>query len=100
VLAAAELRGIPPPADLIPEEPEQYDGDDFYIAAFWALSTTRQVGFGRGCIPWNHIVEYAKVMELDEELTPMFVEVIREMDVGYLAFHAKKDKEAEDARKT
>lgn len=72
------------------------DTDDWYLGAFWVLSTSRQVGFGLGPIPWNRIHQYATVKRLDEEATELFVEVILAMDKAYLEWEYA---EAEAKRK-
>jgi len=59
-------------------------GDDFYIRAFWELSSCRQFGQVVGPIPWHRIVEYARMYHLDEGLTDIFTLVMRELDEAYL----------------
>lgn len=59
-------------------------GDDFYIRAFWELSSCRQFGQVVGPIPWHRIVEYARMYHLDDDLLDVFILVMRELDEAYL----------------
>lgn len=69
-------------------------GDEFYMKAFWDLSTERQLGMGVGPIPWSRIFQYGNFYQLDEDLLDPFIQIIREMDNGYLEFQQdKKEKE-------
>jgi len=45
-----------------------------------------------GPIPWRDIVYYARYFELDEDLLPLFVRVIRAMDSVYLEWKRKQAK--------
>ena len=76
------------------ERPESEAGDDFYIAAFWELSTERAFGMSLGPIPWSVIVEYGMVHGLDDDVLAVFVQVIRQMDGAYLEHHARVRKES------
>ncbi len=69
-------------------------GDEFYLAAFNELSTTRAVELGP--IPWHHIISYAEQAELDEEMSATFHAVIRAMDAAHLTWTTD---EAEKRRK-
>ena len=60
---------------------------DFYIRAFHDLETCRGVGMGVCPIPWISIVEYAKLMEVDDVL--FFVEMIQTMDRKFLSLQSK-----------
>ncbi len=73
-----------PLPDWFENEPLLLPGDEFYIGAFHNLGTCRQYGMTVGPIPWNIIVEYAALHELDNELTKGFVKIISEMDKAYL----------------
>ena len=50
----------------------------FYMNAFSELGTTRPSGFGTGRIPFTAIVEYAKIYQVDDFDTFMYI--IRIMD--------------------
>lgn len=58
--------------------------DEFYLSAFWDLSTTRGIGFAPGPIPWNRIRDYAEYVGLDKDVGFAFAAVIRRLDVHYL----------------
>lgn len=57
IAAAARARKHPIPEDAIPPPIPAECG--FAYAAFQELSTTRQMGFGLGPIPWTAINDYA-----------------------------------------
>ena len=71
--------------------PEALPGDEFYMGAFWRLSTTRQVGFGFGPIPWHQIIAYAERYDLDHRETDVLVIVIMAMDEAWLNWHRKNE---------
>ena len=73
------------------EEPELEPGDEFYLAAFYELSTTRAQGFGTGPIPWDQIVSYSDRMEFDAEMSAIFHQAIRTLDNAYVKWSAKKN---------
>ena len=66
------------------EEPPLLPGDQFYLDAFWDLSTCRPVGMSEGPIPWTSIVEYWRMSGLDDDTMELFVGVIRAMDAEYM----------------
>jgi hypothetical protein len=70
-------------------------GEEFYLSAFWDLSTCRQLGMAQGPIPWNVTVYYAERAGLDEDLAGIFMHVLRELDCEYLEW---SDKETERRR--
>jgi hypothetical protein len=74
------------------DEPQPFLGDDFYMKAFWDLSTERQLGMTAGPIPWTRIQAYACACELSSSMMKVFEAVIRAMDSTYM-------EEAEKARK-
>ena len=80
---------MPPPAWL-DEQPELLSGDEFYIEAFYELSTCRAIGMSVGPIPWRDIINFAEWVELEKGLIPMFVLTIRVMDNVYLKWLDKK----------
>ena len=61
-------------------------GDDFYIGAFWELSSCRQFGNVLGPIPWHRIVQYADRVRLEPDVHSIFVDVIRRLDETYMAW--------------
>ena len=76
----------------VENEPELYPGDEFYIKAFGDLSTCRDIGNAIGPIPWNVIYQYAIAFDLDVDLIDPFIQIIREMDSGYLKWQSEKQK--------
>ena len=72
------------------DEPEIWPGDDFYLSAFYELSTTRSLAFATGPIPWHHIVGYADQAGLDEDMSGTFHAVIRAMDNAYLKWASEE----------
>jgi hypothetical protein len=72
------------------EEPDVLPGDEFYLEAFWDLSTCRASGMGIGSIPWRDIVFYADYMRLEPDIKQVFVPTIRAMDAVFLEHMDKK----------
>jgi hypothetical protein len=83
----AKGRNLP---DWYLEEPVLLPGEDFYINAFWDLSTCRQIGMDSGPIPWDKIHEYGLHTGLDDDILKMFVSIIRTMDTGYLDWQTEQ----------
>jgi hypothetical protein len=98
MIKAAEAKGRPLP-DWALNEPDEYAGDEFYINAFYELSTCRLVGNETGPIPWDKIVLYASFHGLERDLIPLFIRVIIEMDASYLKWLSdKREKELEQMK--
>jgi len=89
IAEAAALRGQPAPSWL-EDEPFLAPGEDFYLGAFWELSTCRAMGMSIGPIPWDKVVDYARFAGLDYDNLGLFVMVIRAMDSVYLEWLSKK----------
>lgn len=66
------------------EEPILSPGDEVFLRAFYNLTTCRQIGMSIGPIPWTDIYKYALFLELDKDLIDPFIQIIREMDSGWL----------------
>ena len=64
--------------------PPHVRGDDFYIEAFWELSSCRDFGMGIGPIPWHRIVQYGEWKKLDDGMMRLFIRIIRELDDAYV----------------
>jgi hypothetical protein len=94
-LQAREAKGLPEP-EWAKEEPDIGTGDDFYLSAFYELSTCRRYGNVIGPIPWNRIVQYGDRKQLDEEVCDAFVYIIREMDSSYISWYSKQEKKHYD----
>ena len=67
------------------KKPPEVRGDDFYIRAFWELSSCRQFGQFVGPVPWDKIVAYAERKQLDSAMVEVLEVVIRELDEVYLS---------------
>ena len=74
------------------EEPPCVRGDDFYMRAFWELSSERQFGHAIGPIPWSKIVFYGERQKLDDSMVLVFEHVIRELDEAYLKYQRDEQK--------
>lgn len=66
------------------KRPSSIRGDDFYVAAFWELSSCRDFGQFVGPIPWDKIVMYGERKGLDAVMIDVLEVVIRELDEVYL----------------
>ena len=75
-------------------------GDDFYLLAFWELSSCRNFsGMGIGPIPWHHVLEYGRWKQLDPGMLVLFIQVIRELDEVYLKDLNDKQRQESDRHK-
>jgi len=92
-IESALKKGRPLP-DWYLESPDQVEGDEIYLMAFWDLSTTRIMGDVIGPIPWTAINQYADVQEFDKALKLHFIQVIRQMDAEYLDWQRKNKPKA------
>lgn len=52
-----------------------------------------------GPIPWNVILEYAIYVKLEDDLIEPFIQIIRQMDAGYLHWQNQKQKRERDVGK-
>jgi hypothetical protein len=85
-------RGLPPP-EWLENEPIMAPGDEFYLTAFYQLSSCRQVGGDLpGSIPWDKIVQYADRRQLDPDVARAFEHIMQAMDEGYLQWYQKRQK--------
>lgn len=85
--AIAKGRPLPEWAHNVPDITE---ADVFYLKAFYDLTSCREVGMGLGPIPWRDIYTYAIYAGFENDLYDHFIQVIREMDAGYLEWQRKK----------
>lgn len=82
------------------EQPEIGPLDEFYLSAFWDLSTTRGIGMTCGPIPWNHIRDYAEYAGLERDVGFAFAAIMRQLDAYYLSDMARQQElEADRARR-
>lgn len=71
-----------------PPDPEL--GETFFFDAFWKLHTTRHLGMGMGPIPWDKIVEYGFLHDLDRDMLHAFIAIIMAMDTTYLQWQVEQ----------
>ena len=82
------------------ERPRIAEGDEWYVHAFWELSSTRAIGMGMGPIPWHHVVDYGARSGLDEGMIRVMVKIIRALDHAYLHWNAEEgDRKNQHRRK-
>ena len=86
------------------QRPPEVRGDQFYLAAFWELSSCRDFGQFIGPIPWDKIVLYGERKGLDSDMITVLEVVIRELDEVYLSDlreqrRAEQDRSARNSRK-
>lgn len=75
------------------------DHFQFYIEAFYELSSCRQIGMSFGPIPFTAIAEYAKMYEVSD--FDEFLYIIRLLDNKYLEKeYATRDKGSKAPNKT
>lgn len=67
-------------------------GDEFYMRAFWNLSSERQFGHAIGPIPWSKIIDYGERRNLDDTMMDVFEHVLRELDEAYLKWQRDRQK--------
>lgn len=60
--------------------------------AFGALSCDRQIGMGRGPIPWSSIHRYGERYGLVKDDFDRLARIIRAMDGAYLSYLNERDK--------
>jgi hypothetical protein len=95
--AIAKGRALP---EWFLEEPIILPGEEFYIKAFFHLSTCRHGnGMSTGPIPWNNCLEYGLLAGLDNDIIETFIEIIRVMDTIYLKWQDDEAKKAQQSAK-
>ena len=72
-------RGQPPPS-WYEEEPDCPPGLDYYMKAFWQLSTERSIGFSVGPIPASKIEE--DIVDPNAEIAPGYPENVMPSNFG------------------
>lgn len=87
-LVEAALERKQPIPDLFGERPDLMDGDQFFMDAYWELSSCRYVALGP--IPWTAIMEFARYVQLPVDLVPMFNRAIRALDITFLEWREKQ----------
>ena len=82
-------RGVAAPEWFL-DQPELEICDDFWIDAFYSLSTCRNSGMGLGGIPWTAIREYAEYYLLDDSTSENLFIIIKSLDNTYLSWYNKQ----------
>ena len=78
---------------------EPLPGDDWFMGAFWDLSTERPIGMGSGPIPWSALLRYAAYAGLTPGTMLLFRTVIHAMDREYLKWQeAQQESKMKTAR--
>lgn len=91
-MAASLKRRAAIPSD-VTGGPDLMPGLDWYLRAFEALSTTRQIATGAlGPIPWTAISEYGHRYEVTPLLFEYLAHHIAWMDAEYLKWEEKESK--------
>lgn len=83
VLRQARLAGDPVP-DRIANRPQLLPGLDFFLFAFYDLSTERQAGMGVMPIPWSAMHGYALAHDMSGEDYEDLLYLVRALDTAYL----------------
>lgn len=82
------------------DAPTLQAGLDFYLKAFFILSSCRQIGMSESRIPWTAANDYSLRYGLSEADFDALWELISAMDTAYLNHQAKKhDKKEAVGRK-
>lgn len=72
-------------------------GDEFWLRAFWELSTERMFGQVIGPIPNSRIVQYGERKGLNRAMLGVLEAVIREMDEAWLGW--QRDEQRKQSQK-
>ena len=60
-------------------------GEEWYLEAYWTLSTERQIGgMAVGSIAWSAVIRYGSYSGLDRSMLDHFWTIISTMDSGYM----------------
>jgi hypothetical protein len=94
---AAIAKGRPPPDWFENDNVVLPAAAEFYMAAFWDLSTCRPMGMTVGPIPWDKIQAYAEFADLNRELAQVFGIVIRRMDIVFMDDMREQSEKARNA---
>jgi len=91
IITQAVKSGLPIP-DRIENAPSIWPGLELYYIGFLNLTSSRQVGFQMGPIPWLSIEQYCRLQGLDEDQAESMHFHVSEMDKFYLKYQNKKAK--------
>lgn len=79
------------------DTPPMLPGDEFYLRAFWQLSTCRR--YQGGPIAWDTTMQYAAAWELSPDMTSTFVIVMRHLDNAFLVWWADEQERLAEQKK-
>lgn len=82
-----------PLPDALKNPPELMEGLEFFLNAFYELTTCRSMGMGLGPIPWTSIANYASMWCESEDFAKDLHFHIRALDARYLTWANKNTKE-------
>lgn len=71
-------------------EPHATAEDRWFLDAFWALSTERQIGWTMGPIPESQIENFAARRGLDRAMVGVLRDIIHALDNAYLKWLESK----------
>ena len=80
-----------PVPDAMRNPPELWEGLEFYLNAFYALNSCRQIGMGRGPIPWTAVLEYGRLYCETAESFEDLQYHVRALDAHFLNWHSKNN---------
>jgi hypothetical protein len=78
---------------IIPElqnQPELFSDSVPYLSAFRCLSTSRQMGFGIGYIPYSEICSYLNENQIESYYREDYIQWIQLIDSIYVELQSKK----------
>ena len=85
------MRSRQPVPKRIQNAPQLSLGLELFFNSFMDLTSSRQIGFGPGPIPWAAIQEYCLHSEFSEEQTEDTHYHVTRLDTVWRDFHAKKE---------
>jgi len=91
IIEQAMKSGQPIPSR-IENAPSIMPGLELYYIGFMELTSSRQMGWSIGPIPWLAIEQYCVMKGLDEEQQEAMHHHIIAMDTVYMKYQAKKQK--------
>lgn len=87
-----------PLPEVLKNPPELLPGLDFYLSAFYTLSSCRSVGMGLGPIPWTAVMNYGTLYCSTEESFEDLQYHVRHLDEIYLNWVNESSKAKEKAK--
>lgn len=90
IIETALKSGQPIP-NKIQNAPELWPGLELFYLAFLELSSTRNVGFGLGPIPWTSMSDYCVAHDIEGEQRDDLIYHVSHLDLEYLKYKDKKE---------